>query len=914
MKQSLPFCLSTMLGLSLAFSSMESRAAKPAPNGTGALENLARSATATAGRGSKTEGVKAVIDGIKQVDGQGEWIGGSPQKWYGPLDHPAVHIRWQQPVTVNKVLIYDRPTPAEHMAAAYLHFSDGTVLPVGAIPNDGSPKTVVFPPRKVTEILVRGVDGVGTNIGLSEVEVYNDPAAVPPVVERKFTDLASYVDPRIETGLGRWFYSTPGSLPFGMASASAYTRNKNQGGGGYNYNSMEIRGFTQQKCWIMGTLNLMPITGEVNPIEGDDGWLSPYSHETEIIEPGYHQVFLDRYKTKVEYTATERVVYYRLTYKEATKAQLLLQLGGYCGNVAFVDGRATKVSPTRIEGSHGMTTRLWGGPTLSHAYFVLESDRPIKRMDGWKGPGERLSDISSFENPVTAKRLQGDRRDYLFKNRPEEQAGVSLAYDVAPEDVVNIKISISFTNIENARNNMLVDGAEKDFDKVRAAARATWNDWLGQIAVKGGPWETRVKFYTDLWHVLLGRHKIDDASGDYPSFLPSKSPFKVRTVAKDASGKPLHHMYNSDSLWLSMWNLNIIWGLGWPGHMDDFTASWIQYARDGGVLPRGPSAGGETGIMRGSPGTSLVASTYQKGLLKKVDPEEALKFMEVSNSRWSKFHRPYGAVQGSFEYWAYAQMAKDLGKEDKAAACQEKIDSWKRFYNPKVGLLTFLGTDQTLGMMGWMESNSWQGTFGVTHDIPGLAQLMGGNDALTEKLNFAFEKAAPKGFTSGYGGGYVNYANQPGLSAAHTFSHVGKPWLSQYWVRQVSKKAYDGICPNTGYGGHDEDQGQLGGVSALMKIGLFCIRGNSEREPRYEITAPEFDEVTIKLDPRYYSGKEFVIRAHNQAPENVYIQKATLNGKPHNTFYFWHKDFANGGVLELWLGPEPNKSWGTAAD
>jgi putative alpha-1,2-mannosidase len=191
---------------------------------------------------------------------------------------------------------------------------------------------------------------------------------------------------------------------------------------------------------------------------------------------------------------------------------------------------------------------------------------------------------------------------------------------------------------------------------------------------------------------------------------------------------------------------------------------------------------------------------------------------------------------------------------------------------------------------------------------------MGGNEVLAERLNYAFEKAAPSKFVAGYGGGYVSYANQPGCYAAHVFSHAGKPWLSQYWVRQVSKQAYGGICPNTGYGGHDEDQGQMGGVSALMKLGLFCIRGNSEREPRYEITTPEFEEITIQLDPRYYSGKQFVIRARNQSPENVYIQKAALNGKPLNTFCFPHADFANGGTLEVWLGPEPNKAWGMPSD
>ena len=116
-----------------------------------------------------------------------------------------------------------------------------------------------------------------------------------------------------------------------------------------------------------------------------------------------------------------------------------------------------------------------------------------------------------------------------------------------------------------------------------------------------------------------------------------------------------------------------------------------------------------------------------------------------------------------------------------------------------------------------------------------------------------------------------------------------------------------------GYGGHDEDQGQMGGVSALMKIGLFSLQGTSSKEPVYELTSPEFDEAVIRLDPRYYpDGGEFRIVTHGNAPQNNYIQRASLNGKPLDAFWFPHREFAKGGLLEIWLGPEPNKSWGVS--
>jgi putative alpha-1,2-mannosidase len=187
---------------------------------------------------------------------------------------------------------------------------------------------------------------------------------------------------------------------------------------------------------------------------------------------------------------------------------------------------------------------------------------------------------------------------------------------------------------------------------------------------------------------------------------------------------------------------------------------------------------------------------------------------------------------------------------------------------------------------------------------------MGGAEVLAKQLDYAFEQGVDSDFVYTYNEGTVSYANQPGLSNAHVFNYVGQPWLSQKWVRAVSREAYGGTNPNIGYGGHDEDQGQMGGVSALMKIGLFSLRGTSSKDPVYEITTPEFDSVTIHLDPRYYPGKTFRIITHNNTPENLYIQSAQLNGKALHDCWFYHRDFAKGGTLELVLGPEPNPSWG----
>ena len=103
----------------------------------------------------------------------------------------------------------------------------------------------------------------------------------------------------------------------------------------------------------------------------------------------------------------------------------------------------------------------------------------------------------------------------------------------------------------------------------------------------------------------------------------------------------------------------------------------------------------------------------------------------------------------------------------------------------------------------------------------------------------------------------------------------------------------------------------MAGVSALMAMGLFSLDGGSASQPCYDITSPVFEEITIKLDPRYYKGKEFKIKVHDVSPENMYIQKTVLNGKAYNGFQIAHSDVQAGGTLEIWLGDKPNYRWGT---
>lgn len=874
--------------------------------------NIAPQATVTAST-VLNENFKAanVTDGLIGVAGKGEWACEGVTTDWGYIRFPWIQLEWKTPQVINKIVLYDRASIKDNIAGGRLEFSDGSKIWVNEIPADGSGRAIRFPDKTITWVKFVTTDGTGSDLGFSEMEVFASPAQSQQYVD--------WVDPYIETNRGRYFFFITGNRPFGMVGAAPHTRNKNQNGGGYNYNENQILGFGQIHCWMLSGIEVMPASAATNPTLGEEEWKSTFSHDEEIVQPGYQRVFLQSPKTWVELTSTDRVSFYRFTFTQPNASRILTNLGGYMGNSTMVDADVKKISDREFEGSFSSVKRYWGGPKEVKIFFVIQFDKAAASLNAWKGK-QLLKDVTA---------LKGD------------SAGIDAQFNAQPGDAVQMKIAISYTSIDNARKNLQAECTTWDFEAVKNESQKIWNNWLGKMEVKGGTTDQRIKFYTDLWHVLLGRHKINDVSGDYPDRTTGKrdgnftdAVFRIKTVPKNSDGSLKFNMYNSDAWWLTQWNLNVLWGLAWPEVQDEMSASMIEYANNGGLLPRGPSGGGYSYIMTSCPATNLIVSTYMKGLLTKADPVHAFEVIKrnhmpggmLGSPEDIRFYTEKGwwpgnvgiTIEAAFQDWGIAQMAKRLGKKKDAAFFTKRSASWKNCFDTTQQLLfprdkngKFMHSNPLSGE-GWVEANAWQGTWGVSHDIAGLAKLMGGNDVLTEKLNYAFEQAVPSDFVFAYSGGYVSYANQPGCSNAHVFNYAGKPWLTQYWVRRVKEQAYGGVTPDLGYGGHDEDQGQMGGVSALMAIGLFSLTGNESEKPVYDITSPIFDEVTIQLDNRYYKGKQFVIKTYNNAAANCYIQKAALNGQPLNTFWFTHEAYQQGGTLELWMGNTPNKSWGTA--
>lgn len=401
-----------------------------------------------------------VTDGIIYISNKGEWASQSIMNNWGKIDNkPWVQLTWNSPQNIYKIILYDRPDEKTHTASGVLQFSDGSTISVIQLPNDGSPKVVTFPSKKVKWVRFWVNDCDGLNLGLSEIEVYPSP--------EDYKDYVSWVDPYIETTRCRYFYFITGNQPYGMISAAPLTRNKNQDGGGYNYNSMEVLGFPQIHCWMLSGITFMPTTGNINPSDGEQLWKSKFSHDDEIVRSGYHRLYMKDYHVWVEQTTTDRVSFYRLTYTRDAISKILLNLGGYVSTSTMTDALVNKVSNTELEGSVNTTGQAWGGPDNVRIFFVMQFDKPFESLDGW-------ADTAIFTNISQLKGKSGSIpkiKDWVWGYHDAPTSGVNANYTVKEGDQIQVKFSISYTSIENARNNLTKECNHWDFDRVQRDSR-----------------------------------------------------------------------------------------------------------------------------------------------------------------------------------------------------------------------------------------------------------------------------------------------------------------------------------------------------------------------------------------------------------------------------------------------------------
>lgn len=528
-------------------------------------------------------------------------------------------------------------------------------------------------------------------------------------------------------------------------------------------------------------------------------------------------------------------------------------------------------------------------------------------------------------------------------------AGLYMTFSTEEQEAVEVKVGLSYTSIENARFNRETEAADVTFDQAKKNATDVWNESLSRIYVEGGKETDKVKFYTGLFHALLGRGLASDANGYYP-----KNNGTVGRIALDEEGNPVHQHYNTDAIWGGFWNLTQLWSLAYPEYYSDWIKSQLLVYQDAGWLGDGIACSKYVSGV-GTNFTSLaIAAAYNcgirdfdvqqgyeaalknevewRGRLEGAGKMDVRQFVERGYSPYEKrfdmVTREEGSGFGashtmeySFSSFAVSQFAKHLGKEDDYKLLSNLSNGWKNLYDPETRLIrpkdtkgNFLEDFNPLApWKGFQEGNAVQYTFYVPHQIDELVDLVG-QETFNNRLDSIFLLSQKNIF----GGGkevdafaglktVYNHGNQPNLHISWLFNFSGKPYLSQKWVRAILDEFY-GLEGIHGYGyGQDEDQGQLGAWYVMSALGLFDVKGLTEIDPKFQIGAPLFDKVTVRLNKDYYPGEKFVIEAKKQAVGDCYLQDISLNNRPQDTVQLPFSEVVKGGKLVLGLGASPNE-------
>jgi predicted alpha-1,2-mannosidase len=752
----------------------------------------------------------------------------------------------------------------------------------------------------------------------------------------------NYVDPQLGSVHGRWFFYTPAAVPFGMAKLAPHTNAFGSMGSwgpvGYDDRHTSIEGFGHFHEFQVGGVVFMPAAGKLKTVPGtledpDSGYRSRFDKDTEHSEPGYYRVLLKDYGIEAEITATERVGFHRYTFQNPGPANLIIDIGHKQGESSDVtDAFARFVNENEVEGyveTYPEYAKFCDPGKRVKMYFVARLS---------KVPEQTGSFVDSVQT-VDATETRGTGN------------GLFLIFEMNRGEVLEITTGLSYTSVENARLNLETEASGITFDQVRQLAKDAWNEKLSRIVVEDTDSLNLVKFYTGLYHALLGRGISSDVNGQYPLVDGG-----IGQIPADENGQPSHRHFNTDGMWGGFWNLSQLWALAYPDYFREYIQSNIDFYTHRGWLHDGEAAGVYTNGVQTNFQGLLIASAYNCGIRDfEVDKgyEAALKNeieyrgRNLGNGKYDLHYFvkngyvPYkdtilsngwvfnfGAshtMEYAYSSYAVAQMAKQLGKENdyellmqQAGYYRNLFDEETKFIRPKTEEGQFIEEfDPMKAWDGFQEGNAFQYTWYVPHDVQGLMQLMG-KDEFGRRLENMFENASQNKFGgesdeihsfSGVEAMY-NHGNQPSLHNAWLFNYSGQPWLTQKWTRAICDNFY-GTEPLHGYGvGQDEDQGQLGAWFVMAALGLFDVQGHAAENPSFQFGSPLFRKVTIQLDANYYQGKELVIETRNNSKDNVYVQSVLFDDIPMENCWMDRKQLVNGGKLVFEMGSQPEKEWG----
>lgn len=645
-----------------------------------------------------------------------------------------------------------------------------------------------------------------------------------------------YVNPFI--GTGSHGHTFPGATtPHGMVQLSPDTRIDGSWDGcsGYHYSDNVIYGFSHTHLngtgvSDFGDIMLMPTMDESS--FDNKIYSSTFSHQNEKASAGFYSVKLDKYNIDVRLTTSTRVGFHEYTFNKAGTVNILLDLNH---RDKLLEGTMRIIDDQTIE----VLRRSEAWAQNQYVYARIEFNVPMK-----------LTGIKS--NSFT----KGD-----FYSGTELQAYFSKM--VKKGEKILVKVSLSPTSYEGAKLNSS-EILHWDFEKVKNDAEALWNKELSKIEITSDDKEKLAIFYTALYHTMMQPNIAQDLDGKY------------RGRDNEIHTAEAFDYYTVFSLWDTFRAAHPLYTLIDKKRTSDYINTFIKQYEQGGRLPVWELASNETDCMIGYHSVSVIADAMAKGITG-FDYEKAFEASKASAMRdvlGLKAYKENGfismdddheSVSKTLEYayddWCIAQMAQILNKHEDYQYFMKRSQNWKNIFDWNTGFMRPKkngGWDKPFDPRevnnNFTEGNSWQYSFFVPQDIPGMIEAYGGREKFEAKLDELFNSESKttgreQVDVTGLIGQYA-HGNEPSHHMAYLYNYVGKPEKTNekvhYILNEFYKNTPDGLIGN-------EDCGQMSAWYVLSCMGIYSVTpGRNE----WQTVKPSFTQIKVNFE----NGKSSFIK------------------------------------------------------
>jgi predicted alpha-1,2-mannosidase len=645
----------------------------------------------------------------------------------------------------------------------------------------------------------------------------------------------------------------------------------------------------------------------VMPVVGD--WTVPpvytqsyYDKAKEVASPGYYSVYLDSFRTRAELTATERTSLMRFTFPRTDRAHIILNLPGRGGEVEIIGDRTVR----------GIAAKRGDDDTRDGRYFVAEFSKPFSRFGTFrKSTGDnRAYGIGDKDVVPDARRIEGSF------------AGGYLDFTTEAGEAVLVRMAHG-PSYADAERRLHAETPGWDFDGLRNQARTAWAQLLDRVQVTGGTPKQRMLFYSTLFQSFASPRLVA-RKGE--NFTDGKG--KVQTASYDR--------YGPVPFWDTGRNQIVLLELLESGVVQNIMQSEVDMARERGFMNTSFHADNAVFLYLGAARRGIpfdYAAAYEFLRRNALDPKGPRDYLaEYQKKGWVSDIVPEGnpsppysggkaGTAKTLEYaWddhAMAEFAQMLGRTDDAKLFRTRAANYRNVFDRSTGFMRGRTADgkwiapfdpqEPYYNFMMKEASGWSTLWLVPHDVQGLSSLLGGRQAFNAKLDQFFNTPyTPKGICrdcTGMIGQYV-HGNQPDQQAPFLYAWSGQPWKTQVLTRRILATLYGSDASGYGYPGMD-DQGATSSWYAMAAMGFYPVDPSSDV---YVLTSPIFSNVKLQMG----SGKALEIVARNNSAENLYIQSATLDGRPWTKPWFRHADIKDGARLVLTMGAKPNPSWGSS--